>query len=234
MRRREIAAVVAVAWGAFAIGWLLNPPGAAVRAQGGEPPGVQPPSSTMTAAAVGGDAPLAAGAETRPAPTRPATPTVQLTPGAPGYDGEAAATWLDLTPAQLFEREPRDPAWASAMEESVGRLLAERAQATGLERVVVGGECHTSTCRTTIEVSARDKTDALTYLSAGLAPLGSTRSYDVVGTTDGQVEVELTYIFAARIRAVDDYQRWFAGKQVALADELRAWRERWLARREGP
>lgn len=158
----------------------------------------------------------------RGVPLADASP-VQLTPGAAGYDGVRAARWLGLTTSELFEREPRDAAWASAMEEELAHVVEGQARATGLDLQVLDAECRTSSCRTLVEIATSDEEDALVYFQ-GLAPLGTRLGWEAVTDADGRRAISFTTVFEAAMREPADYRAFFAEYQRRHADKLEGWR----------
>ena len=209
----------------FAVGWALRGPATprrrpvAIEAARGEAAGeVQPLVPAARAA--------------RATPVTAEAP-LQLTPGAAGYDGVRAATWLDLSNPQLFEREPRDERWAAAMEAELTAVVDREARGTGLEASLVDIVCHTSSCRSVIEISARDREATLLYFQA-LAPLGTTVSFDVIDRTDARVTAAFTTVFGADLREPADYRAFVAEYQRRAADKIAVWRSQWLAQRGEP
>lgn len=199
---------------AIVVGWTVRGPTTTT---------AQRPATQRVEERVRGETDGRAARATLPRGRTAADAPVQLTPGAEGYDGVRAAMWLGLSNVQLFEREPRDELWAAAMEGELGAVVEREARAVGLDASLVEAECHTSSCRTVIEIGADDREDAMLYFQA-LAPLGTTVSFDVIDRGDDRVTVAFMTAFDTDMRAPADYRAFLAEYQRRSRDKIDAWR----------
>lgn len=145
MRRHTRARLLAVAAGglvgAAAAALLAGSVPASSREEGSD--AVDPPRRTTTRAT-----PPAVAASRRSARGRPSI----LTPGSADYDPFTAARVFDLDTFELFEEEPRDPAFADRRErfllDTLGGVLRRQVEGLALD----GLECRATACRVRVVV----------------------------------------------------------------------------------
>jgi hypothetical protein len=212
--------------GAAALGWCLRGPRTVAEqltarrmaaGQAGSP-------GTMPATRFD-DGVLAQAPTPRDEPNAP----VQLTPGAPGYDGVLAGLWLDLTAVETFEREPVDDEWARDLRPELSDLVSTHLAAISARAKVAGVECRTSSCRISIDVPDDEQPAVLEYMQL-FVPIGTRVSYELLDVGDGQSAIIFTSVFGNEIRPRAAYREFVANWKEKQHTVI----ERWKAERRLP
>lgn len=153
---------------------------------------------------------------------------IDINPRAPDYDPVRLGAVLDVSARQLFEREPRMPAWAERVEvQQRSQMEALRAVFPSIEVDEV--ECRTATCRTTIVVDPAELEDMLEYVQM-FVPVGEVVGFDLLdaGSTGDRAHVNWFGSFSPQHRDVLALQAEHERRFPGTARE----RDAWIARRD--
>ena len=148
MTRRSILLVTITGLGALSA-FLLRTHREAAPGSGPERTGEARPSTTVTATPP---------SRSRLPPARPVTAVAKSSdviasrdPTSKAYDPVVLNRAMDLSPLELFDTEPRDPAFAEPRERALRERILERLRSRIDFVPQVDVRCHTSSCELTIE-----------------------------------------------------------------------------------
>jgi hypothetical protein len=147
---------------------------------------------------------------------------IVTTPGAPGYDALKLVN-LDVPVIEVFAAEPRNGAWALAMEKRLATQISRDLDASVPDgRVSSSLECRTMTCR--LQITAADESHlekAGTVLD--YAPLANSVSYFGGGRgADGRFARTLYLVFDTGTATEPQYATWYARHRGTFFSRLRS------------
>jgi hypothetical protein len=142
---------------------------------------------------------------------------VETRPGAAGYD-PSGMQLAGVPSRSVFEAEPRDPGWASAIEASYAPQVAADL-AVMLPGVAVQGlECRTNTCELKLELPESDLGPLMGVLS--LVAYGDVNSIEQTSTKEGRTMVS-QYVTFQEHREPDAHARWYASNRRLFLSRAR-------------
>lgn len=123
-------------------------------------------------------------------------------PAEPGYD-PVKLSHLGMSSTEIYEREPRDPVWAAAMEARVRERLVHDLGIVQPSARPTSVECRTSTCRIVIEAS-EDLSESAQFTLQVLGNADVHAIVDAQRADDGTVRQTLDALYSAEHRGLDD------------------------------
>ncbi len=154
---------------------------------------------------------------------------IESNPRAAGYDAVRVGQVMDLSVADVYEREPREANWASRMEaeqrETLGQAFSELFTNAQVDEV----DCRTATCRTVVSVAPGDLEPMLEFVQV-FAPIGQVMSFEVLDRGPVVAHVAWFVAFGPEFSTLRSLQTRILETEPKFEERRAAWIERHRAK----